>query len=148
MTIQRFIKKGFAKTFEKLFDLDKFNFERIIIKQDVIEDIIALAKENHPKEFLSFLDGKIEDKRLVITQLLYQEYHASDRSAAPILRFPANTFYGSVHSHPGYNNRPSQADKQFFRKIGIINIIICKPYSIKDIKFYNHEGEEIQIEIE
>lgn len=148
MTIEQVIKKGLIKTFEKLFDLDKFRFERIIIEQHVIEDIALLAKENHPKEFLAFLDGKIEDKILTITKLLYQEYYASDRSAAPIFRFPTSTFYGSVHSHPGYSNKPSSADRQFFRKVGIINLIICKPYSRDEIRFYNHEGEEIDVEIE
>jgi proteasome lid subunit RPN8/RPN11 len=147
MTIEQIIKKGLAKTFEKLFDLDKFRFESISILAEVIENIILLAKENHPNEFVAFLDGKIEDKKLIITGLLYQEYNANENSAAPIFRFPNQTFYGSVHSHPGNSNRPSNADRQFFRKIGIVNMIICKPYSYDTIKFYNHEGEEIKVEI-
>jgi len=148
MTIEQFIKKGFAKTVERLFDLDKFKFERIIITQDVIDNIIILARENHPKEFLAFFDGKIENKKLMITGLLYQEYNANEHSAAPIFRFPTSTFYGSIHSHPGFSNRPSSADRQFFRKTGIINAIICMPYNKENIRFYNHEGEEITVEIE
>jgi proteasome lid subunit RPN8/RPN11 len=147
MTIEQVIKKGLIKTFERLFDLDKFRFESIYIEQDVIEDIILLAKENYPKEFLAFLDGKIKDKKLIITGLLYQEYYASDRSAAPIFHFPDKSFYGSIHSHPGNSNRPSNADRQFFRKIGVINAIICMPYNLESIRFYNHEGEEINVKI-
>jgi proteasome lid subunit RPN8/RPN11 len=148
MSVEKYIKNALSKTFERLFDLDKQRFESITIEQDVVENIVILAKENSPKEFLAFLDGTIKNKKLVITSLLYQEYDASNSSAAPIFRFPNNTFYGSVHSHPGFSNKPSTADKQFFRKIGIINIIICKPYDINSIKFYNHEGEEIQVKIE
>jgi len=147
MTIEQSIKKGLIKTFEKLFDLDKFKFDRISIKQDVIEDITLLASETHPKEFLAFLDGHVESKKLIITQLLYQEYYASNSSAAPIFRFPTNNFFGSVHSHPSNSNKPSTADRQFFRKVGIINIIICNPYTVNNIKFYNNEGEEITVEI-
>lgn len=147
MTVEQVIKKGLIKTFERLFDLDKFRFKSIYIEQDVVENIMLLAKENHPKEFLAFLDGEIKNEKLIITGLLYQEYYASDSSAAPIFHFPTNTFYGSVHSHPGYSNKPSSADRQFFRKIGIINMIICKPYSSDSIKFYNHEGEEINVEL-
>jgi len=147
MTVETFIKSILKKTFIKMFDLDKLEFNRILIKQDVIENIIELAKEAHPKEFLAFLDGKIKDNILTITGLLYQEYNATENSAAPMFHFPDKTFYGSVHSHPGYSNKPSLADKQFFRKTGIINIIICKPYLFENIKIYNHNGEEIITEI-
>jgi len=147
MTVEQVIKKGLIKTFEKLFDLDKFRFEGICIEQDVIENIMLLAKENYPKEFLAFLDGKIENKKLIITGLVYQEYYASDSGAAPIFHFPDKSFYGSVHSHPGISNKPSSADRQFFRKIGVVNAIICKPYTLENIRFYNHEGEEIIVQI-
>lgn len=148
MSIEQLIKKGIIRTLEKLFDIDKLRFDSIHIEKDVIENIMLLAKENDPKEFLAFLDGKIENKRLNITGLIYQEYYASESSAAPIFHFPDKSFYGSVHSHPGNSNRPSQADRQFFSKIGIINIIICRPYAIENIRFYNHEGEEIDVEID
>jgi proteasome lid subunit RPN8/RPN11 len=148
MTVEQFIKKGLTKTFERLFDLDKFKFENISFESEVVEDIISLAKENHPKEFVAFLDGQIEDKKLTITGLIYQEYNSNERSATPIFRFPNQTFYGSAHSHPGNSNKPSSADRQFFRKIGIINAIICQPYTHESIRFYNHEGEEIAVKIE
>jgi hypothetical protein len=32
--------------------------------------------------------------------------------------------------------------------MGIINAIICKPFRQEDIRFYNHDGEEIIVEIE
>jgi len=147
MTVEQAMKKGLIKTFERLFDLDKFTFENIGIEQDVIINIMQLSRDNYPKEFLAFLDGEIKNKKLIITGLLYQEYYASDRGAAPIFHFPNRSFYGSVHSHPGFSNRPSSADRQFFRKMGVVNAIICKPYNVENIRFYNHEGEEINIEI-
>jgi proteasome lid subunit RPN8/RPN11 len=148
MTAETFIKNMLKEALEKMFDLDKLRFNEVVIKQDVVENIILLARENHPNEFLAFLDGNIKNERLIVKGLVYQEYYASTESAAPIFHFPDKTFYGSVHSHPGYSNRPSSADRQFFRKIGIVNIIICKPYDIKSMRFYNHEGEEINVKIE
>jgi len=35
---------------------------------------------------------------------------------------------GSVHSHPGYNANPSEADLQFFGKTGYFIWIIAQPY--------------------
>jgi len=148
MDFDKFVKKGIKGAFEKLFDLDKFRFTRIAVKSDVIDSVMDLAKENHPKEFLAFLDGKIKDGVLTIDGILYQEYYATDNSAAPIFHFPDKSFYGCVHSHPGYSNRPSNADRMFFRKIGIINMIICRPYDKGSIRFYNHEGEEIKVDVE
>jgi proteasome lid subunit RPN8/RPN11 len=148
MTAETFIKNALKNLLERMFDLDKLRFNKIVIEQDVIENIILLARENHPNEFLAFIDGNIRNNRLNITGLLYQEYYATTESAAPIFHFPDKTFYGSVHSHPGYSNRPSNADRQFFRKIGIVNIIICKPYTLDSMRFYDHEGEEINVEIE
>jgi len=148
MDFDKSVKNGLKNIFTKLFELDKFKFSKVAIKQDVIDLIIELAKENHPKEFLAFLDGKINEGTLVIDGLLYQEYYASEASAAPIFHFPDKTFYGSVHSHPGLSNRPSNADRAFFRKIGIINIIISRPYTQDCIRFYNHEGEEIKVNVE
>ncbi|MGV8141696.1 MAG: Mov34/MPN/PAD-1 family protein [Candidatus Woesearchaeota archaeon] len=148
MTAETFIKKLLKGLLENMFDLDKLRFNKVVIEKEVVENIILLSKQNHPKEFLAFLDGNIKNNRLTINGLLYQEYHASTESAAPIFHFPDKSFYGSVHSHPGYSNRPSSADRQFFSKIGIVNIIICRPYDLKSIRFYNHEGEEINVEIE
>jgi proteasome lid subunit RPN8/RPN11 len=148
MTVEKFIENIVTQALEKLFDLDKLKFDEIVILQDVVESIILLAKENYPKEFLAFLDGKIKDKKLVIDGLLYQEYSSTLNSAAPIFHFPDKTFYGSVHSHPGPSNRPSGADREFFRKIGIINMIISRPFRQEDIRFYNHDGEEIAVRIE
>ncbi|MGV8087353.1 MAG: Mov34/MPN/PAD-1 family protein [Candidatus Woesearchaeota archaeon] len=147
MTIEKFIKDILKVTFEKMFDLDKFKFNNIVITQETTDNIITFAKNAHPKEFVAFLDGKIVNKTLTINKLLYQHYHSTKNSASPVFHFPDKTFYGSVHSHPGYNNEPSSADKEFFRKLGIIHIIICKPYTVNTIKAYNQDGEEININI-
>jgi len=147
MAVETFIKQFLKKTFSKMFDLDKFRFNKIYITEEVIENIVLLSKETHPKEFLAFLDGKITDNILIINGLLYQEYNSTINSASPIFHFPDKTFYGSIHSHPSYSNNPSVADKHFFRKMGIVNAIICMPYSNESIKFYNHEGEEIILKI-
>jgi proteasome lid subunit RPN8/RPN11 len=147
MTIETFIKNMVKKAVNKMFDLDKLRFNKIILTRELISNIQTMAKNAHPKEFLAFLDGKIIDNTLKITGLVYQEYNSNENSASPIFHFPDHTFYGSVHSHPNYNNKPSLADKRFFRKIGIINIIICNPYTSENIKIYNQDSEEINIEI-
>lgn len=141
--IKSFLKKGL----ERLFDLDKHYFNEIIIENTVIEDIIDFAKANHPKEFVAFFHGIIKDNKLIIDGLVYNEFTSDSGSATPIFHFPDKSFYGSVHSHPGYSNRPSRADINFFRRYGIVNAIICKPYSQDNIRFYDSNGEELNVKI-
>jgi proteasome lid subunit RPN8/RPN11 len=135
------------KALKKLFELDKFEFDRIIVSKELIDNISEMAKQAHPKEFVAFLDGKISDKKLLLDKLTYQEYTSTKNSAMPTFHFSDKSFYGSVHSHPGYSNKPSSEDRKFFRKTGIIHAIICMPYSAESIIFYNHEGEELIVEI-
>ena len=142
------IKEFFIKGLESLFDLDKHYFSKIIIYNTVVDDIIDFAKANHPKEFVAFFHGMIEDKRFIIDSLVYNEFRSNENSAAPIFHFADKSFYGSVHSHPGHSNRPSRADRQFFMKTGIIHAIICVPFRKENIAFYNMDGESIEVEIQ
>jgi len=142
------IQKFFTKQLERLFNLDKLQFDTITVSSDVIRDMIDFAKANHPKEFVAFFHGVIMRKTLVIDALVYNEFESSEYSAAPIFHFADKSFYGSVHSHPGYSARPSRADLAFFRKTGIIHAIICMPYTPESIIFYNHHGELINVTIQ
>lgn len=142
--IKRFLRQGI----EKLFDIDKLRFNKIIIKKEVLEEASDYAKNAYPKEFLAFLQGAIKNSALVIDGLIYHEYLASENSAMPIFHFADKSFYGTIHSHPSHNNRPSRADLGFFRKMGIIHCIISNPYTPENMRFYDYNGEEINISIE
>lgn len=142
------VKEFLIKGLERLFDLDKHYFKKIIIYKTVVEDIIDFAKANHPREFVAFFHGIIKDEKLIIDSLVYNEFRSDEGSATPIFHFPDKSFYGSVHSHPGYSNKPSKADMRFFHKTGIVNAIISMPYSKDTIRFYNHQGEELIVNIE
>ena len=141
------IKEFFIKGMEKLFDLDKHYFNEIIIEHTVIEDVIDFANANHPREFVAFFHGIIKNNKLIINSLVYNEFKSDEGSATPIFHFPDKSFYGSVHSHPTGSNRPSRADLHFFRKTGIVNAIIGNPHTKERMRFYDHEGNEINVKI-
>lgn len=141
------IKDFFIKGMEKLFDLDKHYFNEILIESSVVEDIIDFANANHPNEFVAFMHGIIKKDKLIVDSLVYNEFKSDEGSATPIFHFPDKSFYGSVHSHPSGANRPSKADRFFFSKTGIVNAIISYPYTKNTIKFYDHDGVEINVKI-
>ncbi len=128
---------------KKLFELDRYDFEKISIKKDVVEDIIDFAKANYPSEFMAFLKGKFEQKTLFVEGLLYQVFEKSRTSAFTRINLPVGSgVIGSVHSHPRRSG-PSGQDKSFFSRFGGVHIIISYPYKKEDLMLYDNDGEKI-----
>jgi len=138
--VKHWLKKG--------FELEKFDFEKIIIEREVINAILELAQMTSPKEFVAFLEGRQEKKELRVYGLAYQEYIANEHSTLARINFPITSkIVGSVHSHPGPRNTPSRADLQFFSKRGMIHLIISSPYREQDIRGYNANGNKVRFEV-
>ena len=103
---------GFLKRF---FGIKQFN--EVILSEKVIENIINLAKDAYPKEFIAVLKGKVTKKKLKITSLIFQRYQASYRAAAIKFELPIlSGSFGTIHSHPSYSNRPSNQDLNLFTR--------------------------------
>jgi proteasome lid subunit RPN8/RPN11 len=110
--------------------------------------MIEFASSTYPKEFVAFLKGKISNKRLIINDLIYQHFQNSFHSASIQNRLPlTRDIFGSVHSHPGYSNSPSNTDLRFFNKNGILHLIICKPFNLSSIKAFDAIGKEVNFRV-
>ncbi|MDO5826037.1 MAG: Mov34/MPN/PAD-1 family protein [Methanosphaera sp.] len=132
----------FNKTLTKLLGNDK-KINEVQIDKRVIEEIIKIARNADPKEYVALLSGKINDEILKITGLIFLPFEASENSAVmQVFMMPLTTdAVGSIHSHPGPSNHPSNADKIFFGKNGYFHIIICRPYNEFTIAGYDAFGE-------
>ena len=129
-------------------ELEKFEFDRVIIDREVVDNIVELANQTLPKEFIAFLEGKARKKILRIYGLLYQEYIANPSYTVYKFDPPiASNVVGSVHSHPGSSNRPSRADLHSFSKKGMVHLIIRMPYSAENIQAYDRNGNRISFEV-
>lgn len=121
--------------------LDRFFFERVVVRQSVVDGVCELAKTAHPKEFVVFLDGRVVKGTLWVERLLYQTYTASRNATHFSLDLPpAYPIIGTIHSHPGFSNRPSRADLALFQKHGMVHGIIKRPYEEEDLCFYDKKG--------
>jgi proteasome lid subunit RPN8/RPN11 len=123
----------------------------VTIAQDAVEDLCTIAQTSHPKEMLAFFAATkgVQKGRVHIDEIQLQAYAASDDSASVFLsNLPMTTsIIGTVHSHPGGNTQPSDADLQLFSKFGFIHAIVGEPYQPKNICFYNKYGERIVVNI-
>ena len=120
------------------------HFERIVLTQAAAQQIVAFARRAHPKEFSALLGGRIKDKTLYLTHIIYQHFEATERSASMHIDLPITAgCRGTVHSHPSPNNLPSAADKRFFNKYSMPNFIIASPYLPSTIACYDGYGRPL-----
>lgn len=133
----------------KILGNDKLKFSESQIPYEIIEEIINLAKQSYPNEFVALFEGEIKEEILKIEKLIFLPGETSNQGATlNTLMLPPNMkILGSVHSHPGPINNPSNADLHFFSKMGLIHMIISEPYDITDIATFNSFGERIYCKV-
>lgn len=129
------------------------HWERIRVEPETVRDICQLARSAAPKEMILFLTGGVhtegEERVLVIDGLYVKSYYANEHSTSftthdlPLL----GNVYGTVHSHPGWSNRPSGADLQLFNQYGSFHLIIARPYVRRSIAAYDKYGNRIAVEL-
>ena len=51
---------------------------------------------------------------------------------------------GTVHSHPGPENWPSDADLHLFGSYGSTHIITCLPFDRQSWQAYDHAGRKVK----
>ena len=116
------------------------------IRKDVLDMINNAAVETYPNEFVAAMRAE----NGVISELLLLPGSISGETHATLMlhMLPIDyTVVGSVHSHPGYSARPSDADLQFFSHFGAVHIITCLPFDHTSWKAYNLNGERITLEV-
>jgi len=128
-----------------LLGTNKKIFHEVHIDQEVVNEMLQIAQEAYPNEFVALLEGKIKEEILHITGLIFLPGETSNQGAVmKVFMMPlVDDAVGSVHSHPGYNANPSNADLYFFSKNGVFHLIISQPYDENSIVAYNSFGERI-----
>ncbi len=131
----------FNNALTKIFGNDK-SINEVHIDYRVIDEIVKIAINADPNEYVALLSGDIENNILKIKGLIFLPFKASSSSAVmEVFMMPITTkAVGSIHSHPGPSANPSQADITFFGKNGYFHMIICRPYSESTIKAYDSFG--------
>ncbi len=137
------------RLFSYLLGTDKKIFQEVQIDREVVEEILQIAREAYPNEFVAMLQGKVTDGILHIDGLLFLPGETSNQGAVMnIFMMPLiDEGIGSVHSHPGYNGNPSTADLHFFSTNGLFHMIVAQPYTEASISAYNSFGEKVGFKV-
>lgn len=139
----------FQRLMSYLLGTNKKIFQEVHIDGEVLDEIMQIARNSYPNEFVAMLQGKVEDNVLLIDGLLFLPGETSDQGAVMnLFMMPLiDEGIGSVHSHPGYDAGPSGADLQFFAKNGLFHMIIAQPYTVDSINAYNSFGELVDFKV-
>jgi proteasome lid subunit RPN8/RPN11 len=116
------------------------------VNRSVIELISAAAQEQHPNEF----GGTLRAQGDAITEVLLVPGTVSGATHAifQLHMLPIDmSVKGTVHSHPGGNPRPSNADRELFARFGTTHIIIAEPYTARTWRAYDGRGQPIELEV-
>ena len=116
------------------------------ISWELIDAVNESARSCYPQEFLCLTrqnDGVI-DELLLIPGTVYGDSH----SFLNLWMSPVDfSISGTVHSHPGHSNEPSDDDLDFFSSYGGVHIITCQPYDRESWKAYDSKGRELQMDM-
>lgn len=116
------------------------------IDRGLLEMINEAARDSLPNEFVAMLraeEGVIEELLLLPGTL-----QGEDSATLMMHMMPIDySMVGTVHSHPGYSNRPSREDLELFRRYGYIHIITCLPYDEGSWRAYDGRGRPMQLPI-
>ncbi|MDD4621511.1 MAG: Mov34/MPN/PAD-1 family protein [Methanosarcina sp.] len=112
---------------------------------DTLNFILEVSKFMAPQEFA----GLLQEKNGIITEVLLLPGTESSNTNAVLKLYmmPNIKAVGSVHSHPGLNRSPSQADLRLFSKTGNYHIIVGRPYDTQSWTCYDRGGKIIELPV-
>ena len=119
----------------------------IMIKYELIEGVLALCRNQHPREIL----GLLRMEKGVFSEFILPPGALTSNISGVFFpsRIPLDpSLEGTVHSHPSGNPNPSLGDLQGVFKIKRFHIICAYPYNnLNCIKCFNGNGDEINFKI-
>ena len=118
----------------------------IALSWELIDAINESARACYPQEFLCLTrqNNGVIDEMLLIPGTVYGDSHGFLNMWMSPINMRTS---GTVHSHPGYHNDPSDDDLDFFGSWGGVHIITCQPYNRTSWKLYDSHGYEIEPEM-
>jgi len=117
------------------------------IRRELIEGLLEVSKEVHPREFI----GLLRAEKGVISEVIippFSVYGLGESSFSPYDLPIDFSLVGSVHSHPSGNPLPSKQDMNIAFSFGVVHLIITYPYSSpENVHAYDKEGNLLKLQI-
>lgn len=121
----------------------------VLMKREILENILKNAALMHPREMLLLLRGKRGKNEITITELLVAPLavHGRGFTGFQSHMLPMDfSLVGTVHSHPSGALMPSLVD--LHHSFGRIIMIVAFPYQNADnVAVFSHSKEKLVLKI-
>ena len=121
----------------------------VSIPRDLLDTILAGAKQLYPRESFLLLRGKKNKNVITISDLLIAPFAVHGRGFAsyPTHMLPMDfSIVGTVHSHPSGNTQPSSVDLNHL--FGRVLMIVGYPYiDERFVAVYGSDGEKLALNV-
>lgn len=121
----------------------------VYIDFEVLNEILEIAKYNHPKEVILLLRGHLKKNEIHITDYLVPPFATSGKGFShfnPYFLPMDFNIIGTAHSHPSGVLKPSIADLN--HGYGKIMLIMGHPYiSKRNVAIFSYRGEKLSFKI-
>ncbi|MFX0069799.1 MAG: Mov34/MPN/PAD-1 family protein [Candidatus Hermodarchaeota archaeon] len=151
LTLMRWKKKDAPSIIELIKEIIRFvegmQTNEIFIKSELLDGILALCQEQHPREIL----GLLRREKGVVTEFILPPGALTSDSSG--IFFPSriphdSSIEGTIHSHPSGNINPSIEDLNSVFKTKEFHFILGYPYSnYSCVKCFNKIGNEIPFKL-
>lgn len=129
--------------------------EVIGIAGETLSFVLNAAEQTHPREYMGFMRAEpagrydIDTDGRIVTDVIVVPGTGSDETSASVdVNMQPNSpgTVGSIHSHPSGALRPSNTDRETFKR-GQVHIIVGKPYGWNDWQAFDSEGSPIEFDV-
>lgn len=120
----------------------------VLVDRGLLAEMLAFAKERHPKEAVMLLRGSANREAITITDYLFPPFATTNSISAsyPIHMLPIDfSIVGSAHSHPSGSLEQSAQD--IHNIYGRISLLMAYPYGLGDVAAYNKQAERLVIRV-
>ena len=121
----------------------------VSIPRDLLETILAGAKQLYPRERFLFIRGKKNKGVITVSDLIVAPFAVHGRgfaSFSPHMLPMDFSVVGTVHSHPSGNITPSHVDLNY--SFGRILMIVGYPFEGEGcVAVYDSNGEKLPLQI-
>jgi proteasome lid subunit RPN8/RPN11 len=120
----------------------------VLVDRGLLEEMLAFAKERHPKEAVMLLRGSVNKEVITITDYLFPPFATTDSISAsyPLHMLPIDfSIVGSAHSHP--SGSLEQSTQDIHNIYGRISLLMAYPYGLGDVAAYNKQAERLVMRV-
>ena len=131
---------------EILIYINGMALNEIFIKKELLDGILALCRDHHPREIL----GLLRIDKGIVTEFILPPGALTSNSSGVFFpsRIPLDpSLEGTIHSHPSGSLNPSLQDLNDIFKKKRFHFIVGYPYDFSKIKCFDKKGNELNIKI-